>query len=435
MLKIVVSLLVTVLFLGISFCKENNQSKVDKLQFFSEPFPKTFKDDYKNALSFVTENFHITKKALQSGGSILEMSQFSDITRKLINQRDWLANIINPNSPWKAPNKWILKDVNKLQETVHKFFESPEILAEMIDIYYATQSKGLHDRLGLKAKSTLRNRIIDTIELPDSQALALSMDNLNKDLKSRGIREEYLFINVPQEMRLRNIESRSDKEYLSNLANKGTFELNQMQATLGGSPYRVHQLLAITPEIYNQNRVLAQKATAYIDFMENLIESLRRAKDNIGEAEALASLNHFKEKIQSAIDKNLKNAGEIQFFLSEKIPAHKNSLGKEIPEKTLLDQFLPTTDLQIKYLESMYDVSFFNVSFEQVLKRLVIEPSKERTGSMYTRIRENQMKLFLEAHPEIEAQKAIMFENDSVQGIFKRALKRKAILETAYKNN
>ena len=83
----------------------------------------------------------------------------------------------------------------------------------------------------------------------------------------------------------------------------------------------------------------------------------------------------------------------------------------------------------------MYDVSFFNVSFEQVLKRLVIEPSKERTGSMYTRIRENQMKLFLEAHPEIEAQKAIMFENDSVQGIFKRALKRKTILEAAYKNN
>jgi hypothetical protein len=422
MIKKIVSILVTVLFLGISFCKDNSQSKVDRLNFnfigkAVDIIPKKFDPTYANRVNALLADTLITsKRALQNGQTILEMSNLSSGTRHLMALDNWLPNLINPRSGWReGAAAWQLTDVTKLKGAVQKFFgQSPETFQKMIDSYYATQSKGLYTQLGLKVRAN--NKVIEAIEFLDPQNLAVRMDNLNQTLRSKKIDEKYHLINLPQEMRLRNIRSRSDEEYISNLAKKGVFELHDFQVDLGVQPYRVHQLLGITPTIYHQNRLLAQKANVYIEFMENLILTLKKSKGE-GVDEATESLKHFKKEIRLAIDNNLKNAGEIQFFLFD---------------ATLQREFLSTPALQKQYLESMYNTSFFNKPFEQILQRLVIDPTQIETGIYARGKRTAQVESFFRAHPEM---KGTIVKSTSVEGIFANARQRQNTLENVFNTN
>ncbi len=431
MFKIIKFTSLIIVSMNLSFCKSENKSKVDKITLMPFVTKMLNKHGIKKLLKYyekyddiLSEVFDPVTKNLKNGREIM-IPRLSKSSQELLGEEDWLFKFLNPNSPWRDTYKGLLTNRpisefmagNQIDYILSETVKGDANLAELIDFDRATDPIGnVAQKLGLKAYRNTSNQLVTSISMPDAALLNTNIRDFNNELLLQGkIVEKDFILELPPQMLEREIHSRNPEGYLSNFANQGIFELDQRIGTpynLSKPLYRVHQILGISQEIYNQNRELAKRSVQYITFMKSYIQNKSTTKPQ--KKIAQYCLDEFIKTIQPIIDANLKNAGKVEYFITHP------KMGKEFFAK---DYILK------EYIRSLYDSSYFNTSLDKALKNLFMlqkMPSEFRNKDTVKTIH-RQIDLFAMDHPQIKV--PIMDSMENSEDIFERSAKRKDLLE------
>lgn len=431
MFKIIKFTSLIIVSMNLSFCKSENKSKVDKIKltpFVTEMLTKAgikkLLPEYDKYADILPEVFQIITENSKNGRKIT-IPRFSESSQKLLGEEDWLYKFLNPNSPWRDTYKGPLKNRpisefmtgNEIDYILSDTVKGDANLAELIDFNLATDPiENITQKLGLKAYRSTSNRLVTSISMPDAALLNTNIRDFNNELLLQGkIAQKDFILELPPQMLEREIRSKNPEEYLFNFANQGIFELDQRIGTpynLSKPLYRVHQLLGISQEIYNQNRELAKRSVQYITFMRSYIQNKSTTKPQ--KKIAQYCLDEFIKTIQPIIDANLKNAGKVEYFTTH---------------PKMAKAFFSTDYILKDYIRSLYDSSYFNKSLDTALKDLFIlqrMPSEFRNQDIVKTVY-YQIDLFAAAYPQIKV--PIMDSMENSEDIFERSAKRKNLLE------
>ena len=419
------------ILIGFSSCNIENKSKVDKqvvpsllAKMLTKVGIKKLLKDYEKYDGILPEVFDTIAENLKNGRKIT-IPRLSKSSQELLGEEDWLFKFLNPNSPWRDTYNGPLKNRpisefmtgNEIDYILSDTVKGDANLAELIDFALATDPvENSAQKLGLKAYRSTSSRLVTSISMPDAALLNAKIRDINNELLLQGkIAQKDFILELPPQMLEREIRSKNPEEYLSNFANQGIFELDREIGTpynLSKPLYRVHQILGISQEIYNQNRELAKRSVQYITFMRNYIQnkSTTKAQKKI----AQYCLDEFIKTIQPIIDGNLKNAGKVEYFTTH---------------PKMAKAFFSTDYILKDYIRSLYDSTYFNTSLDKALKNLFMlqrMPSEFRNQDTVNTVY-SQIDIFAAAYPQIKV--PIMDSMENSEDIFERSAKRKSLLE------